>query len=390
MLQQFRNADPIPYHSAKHGEEPCEAVRPASLLGLVPQQYIQQQRRPELPANGVFVVPEEVADAEGLFDLLEEDLDAPAAFVERADGAGGPLGVVGDEGHQDALAVEFDEHFHPPQLDGILTAGFGGAQDDKVVALDVALGFFEEFPLHGVGHVVLGAGDPVDAALMEGVEVQEVDVGFVEEDDLAVLEVGAELLGACIVVVAGFLDDGAGGKESLQVEAQVHFGRGFAAAVLGPVHGVGNQGDGAGIDGGDGLVKTAGQALIPDAEASGRGGLEMFEGFPEEFLHHIAVAGFVRVGEGVLGGRRGTPDGGELGGVVRESVADIIEPHGVGELGVNETHDMAPRAEGPSLLVDTVLAGELGDEMFGYELANSSQYDGIAPGWLFLFHQGRS
>jgi hypothetical protein len=90
--------------------------------------------------------------------------------------------------------------------------------------------------------------------------------------------------------------------------------------VLGPVHGVGNQGDGAGIDGGYGLVETTGQALIPDAEALGRGGLEVFEGFPEEFLHHIAVAGFVRVGEGVLGGRRGAPNGRELGGVVGEPV----------------------------------------------------------------------
>lgn len=345
-------------------------MRPASLLGLVPQQYIQQKRGPELPADGVLVVPEEIADAEGLFDLLEEDFDAPAAFVERADGAGGPVGVVGDEGHQDALAVKLDEHFHPPQFDGVLIAGFLGAQDDEVVALDVALGFFEEFPLHGVGHVVLGAGDPVDAALMEGVEVLEVDVGFVEEDDLAVLEARAELLGACVVVVAGFFDDRAGGKEGLEVEAQVHFGCGFAAAVLGPVHGVGNQGDGAGIDGGDGFVETAGQALIPDAEALGRGCLEVFEGFPEEFLHHVTVAGFVRVGEGVLGGRGGTSDGGELGGVVCEPVTYIVESHCVGELGVNETHDMAPRTEGPSLLVDTVFAGEFGDEMFGYELAN--------------------
>ena len=45
------------------------------------------------------------------------------------------------------------------------------------------------------------------------------------------------------------------------------------------------------------LGETTRQALIVDAEVLSRGGLEVFEGFPEELLHHVAVAGFVRVWE---------------------------------------------------------------------------------------------
>lgn len=210
---------------------------------------------------------QKVADAEGLFDLFEKYFNAPAAFVKGSDGAGGPWGIVGDEGHQHAFAVEFDEHFHSPQFDGILFAAFANAEQNEIVTLDVALGLFEEFLSHGVSHVVFGSGNPVDAALMQGKEVLVVDVGFVEEHDFTFLEVGAELLGAGVVVVAGFFDDGTGGKKGLEVEAQVHFGSSFAAAVFGPVERVGYERDGAGVNCGYGLGKSTRQSLIADAEA---------------------------------------------------------------------------------------------------------------------------
>ena len=69
---------------------------------------------------------------------------------------------------------------------------------------------------------------------MQGKEVLEVDVGLVEKGDLSVTEVGAEGGCAGVVVVGGFLDDGAGGQKCLEVEAQVELGSGLAAAVLRP------------------------------------------------------------------------------------------------------------------------------------------------------------
>ena len=42
-----------------------------------------------------------------------------------------------------------------------------------------------------------------------------------------------------------------------------------------------------------------------------------------------------------------------------ESIAYIIESHGVGELRVKEAYDMAPRAKRASLLIDPILSREL-------------------------------
>ncbi len=71
-------------------------------------------------------------------------------------------------------------------------------------------------------------------------EVGEVDVGLVKQGDFAVLQTGAEGHRTGVVVVTGFLDDGKAGQKALEVESQVEFGGGFAAAVLGPVHAVGH------------------------------------------------------------------------------------------------------------------------------------------------------
>ena len=148
------------------GEQAAETVRPVGWLTMMAQQEVQQQRRPELPANGVFAVPEEVRDAQGLFDLIEEYFNAPAAFGERSHSAGGPCGVVRNEDRGGLLAVEFDEHFHPPEGVGVLVSAFGG--------------LFEEPLFDGVGHVVLLPCEPVDAAPVEGGEVEEIDVGLVK------------------------------------------------------------------------------------------------------------------------------------------------------------------------------------------------------------------
>ena len=104
---------------------------PVGLLAIVAPQQVQHQRRPKLPADGTFSIPERVADAQNLFDLLKQDLDAPAAFVERTLASRDPSSVVGGEGHDASLAVEFDEHFHPPEGVGVLTTTFGGHEQNQ-------------------------------------------------------------------------------------------------------------------------------------------------------------------------------------------------------------------------------------------------------------------
>ena len=83
---------------------------------------------------------EEVADLESLLQLLEEDLNAPARLIEFAHARCRPLGVVGDESHDDFLAVNLDEHFHASEGFGILAAAFRPFEQDEVVAQDFSGG----------------------------------------------------------------------------------------------------------------------------------------------------------------------------------------------------------------------------------------------------------
>jgi hypothetical protein len=71
-----------------------------------------------------------------------------------------------------------------------------------------------------------------------------------------------------------------------------------------------------------------------------------------------------------------------------ESVADVVEADGMGELGVEQGHNVTPRAEGAGLLVDTILVDDFRNEVLRNGLAKLTQHDGIAFGCLFVFHQG--
>ena len=62
-----------------------------------------------MPKNRVSVMTKKVAKLQGLFDLLEKCLDAPAAPVEFDDARGGPVEVVRDENHLAILPFDLDQ-----------------------------------------------------------------------------------------------------------------------------------------------------------------------------------------------------------------------------------------------------------------------------------------
>ena len=72
-------------------------------------------------------------------------------------------------------------------------------------------------------------------------QVFEVHIGFVEDDDLAFRQPSADLLGTLVVMLASGIDDGKGGQEAVEPEAQVHLCCGLAPSVLRPVHAVGYE-----------------------------------------------------------------------------------------------------------------------------------------------------
>ena len=199
--------------------------------------------------------PTSISQLEGLLDLLEKDLDVPAATVEIGDGLGTPFAVVGEKNHLLFAPIDFDPGDDPAQFRRIIGEGVGAAQADDFVAQDGSLD--RALLDHVEDHVVLGAGDPEDAPEGQIPEVGEIDVSLVEEDDLTGANARANLPGAFGVVVAGGVDDGEAGQETVQVETQVALGGGLAAAMLGPIHARGHQLNRGGIHHADHAAKTA-------------------------------------------------------------------------------------------------------------------------------------
>ena len=65
---KFEDSESIPYDAANEGEQSGKAMGPPALEGDETQQYVKKQSGPELPADGVFGMPQKIANFEGLFD----------------------------------------------------------------------------------------------------------------------------------------------------------------------------------------------------------------------------------------------------------------------------------------------------------------------------------
>ena len=381
----FEQVGPIPSlpeGRSQEREETSEAVAPLAQEGAEAQEEIDQQRGPHLPAHGVGVVAEKVGQLEGLFEFLEEHLDAPAAAIEVGDGLGAPRQVVGEEHHFAQFAIHLDLGHDPAQWNGIGFLGVWIGQLDQIVAQDMALGAVLKLAPDPALEVGLGAGDPEDLTHGEVGQVVEVQVSLVEDDNLPGLHAGAEFMGPQVVVFAGGVHDGKAGQEGLEVEAHVTLGGGFAAPVLGPIHAPGHQRNGGGVHDVDEAFETEGELGASPATKAGMELLQMLEHRPEELLGQLRVAFPVGVGEGVLA-RRGGPANRRQGtGVQPQRIAHVVESQGVGQLGVEQADHMAPRPKRPGLGVYPGVPGQLRHEMSGNEIAELVQQRELAARWL--------
>jgi hypothetical protein len=240
-FEQAAQFEFLPQGRAQQGKEAGETVAPLAQPSREAQQDIGQQGRPHLPAHRVGGVAQEVGQLEGLFDLFEEHLDAPAAAVEVGDGLGAPLQVVGQKNHFTKFAVHLDPSHDTAQFDRI---GFGrraAGQDDQIVTQDVPVGPVLEPAHDSAAEIVFGAGDPKHVAGGEVGQMGEVHVSLVKDDNLPGPHTRAHFAGAEALVFAGGIHEGKAGQEGLQVEPEMTLGGGFAAAMFGPVQTAGES-----------------------------------------------------------------------------------------------------------------------------------------------------
>ncbi len=128
--------------------------------------------------------------------------------------------------------------------------------------------------------------------------------------------------------------------------------------MLGPVHAVGDQGDGRRVDTVNGLLETARQPFVATRRAKARElVLQVIEHLPEQRLHHVRIAFFICVRE-LIATRQGRPAHGEkLRAVVAQGATQIVQPGAMREVAIQQADHMAPRRKCPALFVDPILDG---------------------------------
>jgi len=386
-VSKFKQSEAIPDNASNDGEQAGKTVRPLTAEGDEAKQHVKQHGGPKLPAYGMLGVTQKVADFEGLFDLLEEGFDAPAASIQIADTGSRPLEVVRQENHGNPFAVDLDPCLDSAQAPGILPAGLVRDQSDLVVADDITFGSFQTFPADTVAEVVLGPGHPEDAASGQIEEVGKVNVGLVEDGDLAGLQPGAELHGAGIVMMGSFFDDGEGREESLQVQAKMHLRRRLTTSVLGPVHAVGHQSDSRRIDRMDRPLEAAGQTTIaagwPEPQVQR---LEVPEDAPKQLFHHVAIAVLIGVRERIAAWCDRAPDRTKLRSVMAKAVANIVQPNRMSQLGKQKTDHVAPRGEGTGFFVHAMLVRKFLRQVRRDEFTKLMQCAAVVLGRRYCFH----
>jgi len=207
-----------------------------------------------------------------------------------------------------------------------------------------------------------------------------VEIRTVKDHDLAGPYAGAQLPGPGVIMIARGVDDGEAWQEALQVEPQVALSRRLAAAMLGPVHAGGDQLNGRRVDYVDHPAEAVGEASPARAKAR-LDRLQMGQDLPKEPLGHGGVPDLVGVGKAIAARWCGAADPGKPALVVAKCIADVVEADGVGQLGVEHGHDVAPGAEGTGLKVDPVVAGQFSDKMARDEIAKLREDAELTPGW---------
>ena len=144
-VRDLKEPEAIPDYASYDCEQACKAVRPLTLKSDKTQQGIQEQCGPELPADRVLGVSEEVTDFKGLLDLFEEGFDAPAAAIQITGPGNCLFKVIGLEDHGGPFSVNLNPCLDAPQPLGILRSGLRSDQSDLIVANDDTFGFAQSF-----------------------------------------------------------------------------------------------------------------------------------------------------------------------------------------------------------------------------------------------------
>src|SRR6516225_4359603 len=137
-----------PERRSQQSEEPGKRVTPAADHAHKAHQDVEQQCRPDLPANRVGAVAQEIAQLQALLDLLKEHFNLPAATIQISHTASAPPHIVGQKLHLAPLAIDFYIRPAPPYRFWIIGPRVFVFEHHKLVAQDAFIRCLRKFFYH--------------------------------------------------------------------------------------------------------------------------------------------------------------------------------------------------------------------------------------------------
>ena len=354
-FEQFAQMPSAPQDGSDDGEEAGKAVLPGMLECEITHQQVSQQAGPDLPLHRIGIMAEEVGQLNGLLDLLEKHLDIPSAPVKFRHGPGTPLHVIGQEFHLAILPIHLNQGDHPAQGFGIGLVGSIRGQFNDLIAQDPRIvGGVQGFD-YATCQVVLRAADPEDAFTIHVRKVVEVHIGLVKHHDFAGLKPGTQVSRLGIVVEFGRIDDDALRKKALKIQPDVALGRRFPPPVFRPVHALGHQLDGGRVHG---VYRRAEAAQIPPADLT-LGKLrthchQMLHDLPVQRLGHRSASLAVGITQRIFRRGRRSPNRSQRAGVHSQPVTHIIQADRMGQMSVDQAHQMTPWRKPATLFINPI------------------------------------
>ena len=135
------------------------------------------------------------------------------------------------------------------------------------------------------------------------------------------------------------------------------FCSGFPAAVLGPVHAIGNKPDGCRINHVDDALKPARKADILTPHPEGRSPLvQIAQRLPKQFFGHISVSLAVCMGQAIAARRLRLTHSREAARMISERITYVIKTERMRKLCKQHTVHVTPRRKFTAFLINPVLA----------------------------------
>ena len=188
----------------------------------------------------------------------------------------------------------------------------------------------------------LFAADPPDPPFGEIAQMFPIVVGPVEYDDFTIFKPSTQLSSFTVIIVLGGVDNCKARQKTLHIQSHMGLGCCLAAAVLCPIHAIGYQFDGRGIDDLNRATETAKWSWEFSFTILRKGLFQVFQDGPKKFLCHLGRPNLIGMRETIATGWRGCPHARKGRGVESKTITDIVESNRTSQLGEKHRHDMTP------------------------------------------------